>query len=347
MSLDERLFNEFWHLACHRTELLNPGDYIRFEALGKEVVLFNDAGNIVAYDNRCPHRGARMYHDDHGNQPATCKYHGWTYNNGKVLVPDGTSFSQCRMDDVAFNTYQVDWCGDFIFFGIAPKLALYDQLGDVATILENISFNIGERHHFDRYTYECYWPLAVENALEPYHIGMVHPNTLATLQLSDGKNEFDQLNSVWYAPVENTRVFKQLSKLKKFFQIDYQYEGYMSIYMFPFTMISSTFGFSYSLQNFFPGVGNTDQTQFTSRLLKSHIVSADAGTILESFFNSTAQVNRTVFKEDHDICKIMPRDSWSASRLKYPADSEAKIDHFRSSCRRVIEGGDTWPNNHH
>jgi phenylpropionate dioxygenase-like ring-hydroxylating dioxygenase large terminal subunit len=93
---------------------------------------------------------------------------------------------------------------------------LYDQLGSVAEILENISFNIDSRHDFDRYQYECCWPLAVENALEPYYISMVHPQTLATLNLEDGENIFDGYNLIWYSPVGNSNIWKQLSGLKNY-----------------------------------------------------------------------------------------------------------------------------------
>jgi len=51
------------------------------------------------------------------------------------------------------------------------------------------------------------------------------------------------------------------------FNISDQHEGYQSIYLFPFTMLTSTFGYSYSLQNFFPSQ-ESNKTFFYSRLLK-------------------------------------------------------------------------------
>ena len=33
-------------------------------------------------------------------------------------------------------------------------------------------------------------------------------------------------------------------------------------------------------------------------------------------------------KVDHEICKLIPRDSWSMEPLKYASEVEAKIDHF-------------------
>jgi phenylpropionate dioxygenase-like ring-hydroxylating dioxygenase large terminal subunit len=335
MSLDTQLYNDYWHLLCHRRELPAHGDFVRFDTPVGEVVVFNDDGELVAFDNRCPHRGARIYLADHGNQAATCQYHGWTFQKGRMIIPERESFAHCRIETARFNTLPLDWCGDFAFVGATPRQSLYDQLGGVAEVLENVSFNIAGRHDFSRYEFECYWPLAVENALEPYHISMIHPSTLGTLQLEAGENVFDGLNSIWYAPVGHEKTRKKLASLKRFFQLDFQYEGYMSIYLFPFTMLSSTFGYSYSLQHFFPHATNPDRASFTSRLLTTPTSSAAAEAVVKPFLDSTAQVNRKVFDEDHAICKTMPRDSWSTQPLRFASASEAKIAHFRENCRNV------------
>jgi phenylpropionate dioxygenase-like ring-hydroxylating dioxygenase large terminal subunit len=192
---------------------------------------------------------------------------------------------------------------------------------------------VDRRLDLNRYDYECYWPLAVENALEPYHIAAVHTETLATLQLGDGQNVFDGANSIWYAPLGNARLANQLARLRKLFNIDYQYEGYMSLYIFPFTMISSTYGYSYSLQNFFPAAHDENRTRFTSRLYASSTTGENAARVLDSFFESTVRMNRQVFEEDHEVCKLLPRDSWSMEPLKYASDLESKILHFRQTYR--------------
>lgn len=337
MNMDTSLVREYWHLVGHRRELLQHGDFVRFKTSVGDIVVFNDMGNIVAFDNKCAHRGALIYQDDYGNQANTCKYHGWSYSGGKLHIPNQDQFLGCNIGAASLNFYQVDWCGDFIFVGIEPKASLYDQLGSVSTDLENISFNIDARADFNRYKYECYWPIAVENALEPYHIDLIHPNTLAKLKLSAGENIFDGVNSVWRADVGSEKIKRQLSGIKKYFNIDYQYEGYMSIYLFPFSMISSTFGYSYSLQNFMPGIDSTPCTNFTSRLYTANRASATSPGLLDAFFESTSTVNRLVFDEDHQICKLMPKDSWSSEPLQYCSKSEEKIAHFRTSCRNSFE----------
>ena len=333
MNLGYQLFNDYWHMICHRRELPMNNDFIKFKTPLGDIVLFNDEGSIVAFDNRCAHRGTSIYLDNWGNQPNTCKYHGWTYRGGSLIIPNIDQFASCNIDSADLNKFSLEWCGDFLFLGILPKLALYDQLNGTAEYIENISFNIDGRHDFNFYDYECYWPLAVENALESYHIDFVHPKTLATLQLESGTNEFFAYSSLWKAPISNKRINRQLSGLKKFFNIDYGYDGYMSIYLFPFTMISSTYGFSYSVQNFFPSKQRDDRTHFMSRLLTCHLGNNSAQGIIKNFFDSSATVNRIIFEEDHEICKLMPQDDWHSDPLIYISDLEIKIAHFRKLCK--------------
>lgn len=333
MSLGNQLFTDYWHMVAHRLELPANNDFIKLKTPLGDVVIFNDGGELIAFDNRCAHRGALIYSEDFGNQPNTCRYHGWTFRGGRLHIPHEEQFTGCDIGNANLKKFSLDWCGDFLFLGVSPKQGLYEQLDEVTHYLENISFNIEGRLDLSTYEYECYWPLALENALEPYHIDMIHPQTLASLNLENGANEFYGVNSIWRAPIGNQRINKQLAGLNRFFNIDFQYEGYMSIFMFPFTMISSTYGFSYSVQNFFPSAVNADRTNFMSRLLVAPAKNASCKDVITPFLESSAKVNRLVFEEDHEICKLMPLDSWSSAPLRFISLQEEKIAHFRDSCR--------------
>jgi phenylpropionate dioxygenase-like ring-hydroxylating dioxygenase large terminal subunit len=329
------IFDSYWHLIGHRRELPGNGDYVKFDTPLGDVVFFNDMGNLVAFDNRCPHRGALIYRGDHGNSRFICQYHGWAYQGGKLIIPKKNTFHDCNIDNADINKYKLDFIGDFVFLAVKPLLSLREQIGSTAEILENISSGIDVRSDFNRYRFECSWPLALENALEPYHIPKVHPKTLATLKLGDGVNVIEGLNSVWYAPVNDDRIRRQLSSLRRFFNIKYQYEGYMSIFLFPFSMLSSTYGYSYSLQNFIPTGDLQNYSFFTSRFYSAKTVSESAAATMTTFFKSSASINRRVFDEDHEICKALSGDSWSSEPLKYASDAEAKLVHFRSVLRQV------------
>lgn len=337
MDFDTQLYRQYWHLVCHRTELPAHGDFVRYDTPLGELVVFNDMGNLVAFDNLCPHRGARIYTGAKGNQAATCQYHGWSYFRGRVVVPGVATFTHCDPSTARWNTFQTDWCGDFLFAAIAPRQRLEQQLGGAAEVLENISFNIDGCLDVNAYPFQCYWPVAIENALESYHVEMVHADTLGTLALEPGSDMFWGKNSACYFPIGNQRIDKQLRSLKKHFAIDYGYEGYMSLYLYPFTMLSSTHGYSYSLQHFLPAADGAPVTHFSSRLLAARVAGERSARLLAPLFGSTAQVNRKVFEEDHDVCRRVPKTSWSMEPLAYASDDEARIVHFRQACRERFD----------
>ena len=120
-------------------------------------------------------------------------------------------------------------------------------------------------------------------------------------------------------------------KLKKYFSFDF-YEGYFSLFIFPFAMISTTFGYSFSIQNYYPG-NNEESTFFTSRFYTAKLSDDTYKEMLESFFTSSFQLNHKIFNEDNSICKKIPNNSWNTKSLRYYSVMEEKINHFRSLCQ--------------
>jgi phenylpropionate dioxygenase-like ring-hydroxylating dioxygenase large terminal subunit len=333
MNFDKDLFINYWHLICHKNELLNDGDFLRFDTPIGDVVLFNDLGSIIAFDNKCPHRGAKFFKEDFGNSIISCPYHRWAYRNSKVIIPDRNRFIDCNVDDADLNKYKVEWCGDFIFLGIEPRFELKEQLGDfVLDTLQSISGNIDRRFDFNRFDFECYWAIAMENGLELYHVPSVHSTTLWNAKLTEADVFLGENYSVLNAPIGNIKMKKQLLSLKKFFDLNFQYEGFMAIYIFPFTALTSTFGYSYGLQHYFPSAEQPNITKFTSRILSSKPSKYEYTEFLKPLLEQYALSARKVFEEDNGICKQIAMNSWSTSPLKYASSMEKQIVHFRKMC---------------
>ncbi len=330
-----RLWKENWHLLAHRSELAQARDFIRFDIAGREVVLFNDGASVIAFDNRCPHRGARIFDEDFGHQHFLCRYHRWSYSKGRIFVADKQSLAHCDLSDLSLNTLQIAWVGDFAFVSWSPAQDLETQLAGLTPMLEAISHSMAARWDLNRYVYEADWRIALENALEPYHVGAVHPDTLNTLKLTQGENRYYGRNSVWSSPLGDERIAKRMRSLTRLFDLDHQFEGYESLYLFPFTMISSTFGFSQSIQHFLPGK-DVDRSYFTSRLFTGRLKPSTKPELVTSLMESSATMNRTVFEEDHDICKRVAGDTWSMDPPRFWSVSEEKLLHFRQSYREAV-----------
>lgn len=335
-QLDRDLWDRHWHPLCHRGEIANRHDFVRFDQGSEEVVAFNDGSDVVVFDNLCPHRGARIFDDDQGNQRFLCRYHGWSFANGRVITGNRDLFPQDTPPaDLA--RYHTTWVGDLLFAARRPTQSIEAQLAGLEPVLAALSRDMTRCSDFNRYEYQSDWRIAIENALEPYHIGAIHPTSLGTLKLGEGQNDFYGANSIWRAPVENDTMAKRLRRMKSMFDMDFDFEGYWSVYLFPFSMISTTFGFSYSFQSFFPSSAE-ERCNFTSRFYEGRLRSSLNPAMLADFFRSAAEVNRQVFDEDHAICRRVPLRNWSPEPPRIAAKSEVKLLHFRESYRRFVEG---------
>ncbi len=331
------LRDRYWHLLCHRSQVSAPGDYVKLEWFDEEIVVFNDHGEILVFDNICPHRGARIFSDLGGNRRLRCDYHGWTYLRGKFHAPFPMQIEKSELERARFNTLQIQWCGDFLFAGKAPVQTLADQLAGLADTLTLLSKSIAFPYRVNAFVWESDWRIALENALEQYHtaVGLVHPNSFGKHKTDAGYDEFHGRNSIYRCAYLDPRTNRQLRALGRNFDLEYQHEGYLSIYVFPFSMVGSTFGYSYALQHFFPGT-SANTCHFSSRMLTSRLRAGAKHEILESFFHATSEMNDLIFREDHAICKRVSPISLKATFRPIFAESEAKIARFRASLQAAV-----------
>jgi len=326
MKIQSQLIENFWHLIGHASDIESNGDYICLQIGDYDFAVYNDFGNVIAFDNRCPHRGTKFFDYGVGNAKLTCPYHGWTYTKGRLYVSERKRFD--FDEEPSLNFLKLTFVGKWLFIAITPSLKIEDQLEGMYELLAVLGDQVEKNIDVNKYIYETFWPIAIENALEPYHITDIHPSTLANLNLTDGVDDFYAWGSCWRAEINDERMSKNLSKLDKFFDLNYQFKGYEFIYIFPFSMISNTFGYSYSVQNFFPRKDN-ESTNFISRFYAATLRDTKSEKILTSFFQSSIKLNREVFAEDHEICKRLDKNIWNAFSMNCLANNELKIQHFR------------------
>lgn len=321
------LFEHFYHFGVHRCELAKPNDFRRVQAGGHDIILYNDHGTIIAFENSCPHRGCLLIQDSHGSQELLCPYHGWRFGEGKCIVPNRKLFNEEEITSAALSTYKIDYCGNFIFFSPAPSATLREQLGFFWDMLETISLDITHLIDDNNQPFSANWKISLENALENYHVSSVHPTSLGALVPTDGTVIFDKTNSLWESPLGNMKVHTKLSKLHTLFDNKYRNECYFSLYLFPFSMISSTFGYSYAFQNFYPKTPT--ETAFSSRTYATQ-------TEYTSFFDNVAQLNRQIFAEDARICELVQKGTALSAHYIYNTQ-EKRILAFHQHYETLVK----------
>lgn len=279
-----------WHLIAHASDLANPGDFVCLPVgPGREIAATRlPDGELMVFDNRCPHRGARIFTEMFGNRPPRCGYHG-----------------RCaRADDVA----TVPWV-EFRGWVFASDTPVVEDLPTWRYSLPDLPAL--QRHSVFTLAMQCHWTVAVENALDFEHVATVHPHSLHPLQLTRGVN-------LHYGGGSSEEHFlsdsPSLATLRKIFpEADPAAADYRHLFMFPYTALSSTAGAHYSLQHYFPGVGNT--TRFIHRLYLTPCTEPRAGDVIAGF-------NRRVFEEDDAVCALVA--PW------HRGAAEPRIEAFRN-----------------
>jgi hypothetical protein len=203
-------------------------------------------------------------------------------------------------------------------------------------LLECISCSIKNCHSSQIVEYEAPWMIAVENALESYHVSRVHPKTLGSVGLDDGSNTFWDWVSMWHASSANKKIARLSALVGSSVSLEYKRSGYMSLYLFPFSMLSSTESLSYALQFYQPSLDVSDgKTSLLTSLYTPSIADERMRDSVEGFYQATAEMNKRIFEEDAGVSSLVSIESWSDQPLAYASSLEEKINHFRGCCRKI------------
>jgi phenylpropionate dioxygenase-like ring-hydroxylating dioxygenase large terminal subunit len=176
-----------WHFLCLEIDVPNPGDY-RTTMMGvmPVVVARAEDGVIVAFENRCAHRGALICLDSGGQaRDFTCVYHAWNYdlkgNLKAVAFEDGVAGrggmgkTFCRSDHGPRKLRIATFCG--LVFG-----SLSDDVPPIEEYLgEEVASRIKRVLHkpvmvTGRFTQMLpnNWKLYFENVKDTYHASLLH-----------------------------------------------------------------------------------------------------------------------------------------------------------------------------
>jgi phenylpropionate dioxygenase-like ring-hydroxylating dioxygenase large terminal subunit len=203
-----------WHYLCLEIDVPDIGDY-RTTMMGAMPVVVARAedGQIVAFENRCVHRGSLICLDDGGNvKDFQCVYHSWRYDlrgnltsiafrrgvNGKGGMPDDfrmeahgpRKLRTATLYGLVFGTLATD--GPDIEAYIGPEV-----LVRLRRVLHKKVEVIG------RFTQQlpCNWKLYIENVRDTYHASLLHTffATFRITRLSQGGGVMVSENGVAHA----------------------------------------------------------------------------------------------------------------------------------------------------
>lgn len=178
----QQIFLKHWFFAGREDELPNPGDYRAIDSVGGPVLLIRgDDGLLRAFANYCRHRGSALLEGEGNCRRIVCPYHAWSYlTDGRLHgcpdMKDTEGFDRAAHGLVPLR--QDSWAG-FLFLSFSSETpALLDYLGDLPERLASHKLERVRCTWKTSFDCACNWKLILENAMETYHTGIVHKDTV-------------------------------------------------------------------------------------------------------------------------------------------------------------------------
>ena len=182
----DEVLRKGWFFVCREDQLAKPGDYRTFDSVGGPLVVIRGKDGVLrAFANYCRHRGSILLEGEGNTSRIICPYHAWSYLSDGTLygcpdMKDAEGFD--RIENGMVPVRLETWAG-FVFLTFNRDTPpLLSHLGDFPTRMAT--------HKLERMrctwtiTLEprCNWKLILENAMETYHTGVVHKDSVGAQQ---------------------------------------------------------------------------------------------------------------------------------------------------------------------
>lgn len=178
----ENLWSKTWLIAGVQADLPNIGDYFLFKIRHESFIISHTQEGIRAFYNVCPHRGARLLTEEHGNRKVfVCPFHSWSFsNNGDLrsITDENTFQPEVVCHRPGLKQARVEVLAGLIFINMdeqAPPLK--DEIGLPEGYLENYRIDQMKVVRHVRSEWGSNWKVGVEAFYESYHLHAVHPET--------------------------------------------------------------------------------------------------------------------------------------------------------------------------
>lgn len=176
MEKDQVLLND-WHVIA-RAQELKPGAVLPKRLLGEDIVVWHDGTSIHAWQDYCPHRGAKLSLGWVNNNTLICPYHGLVFNTeGKCIKVPGTPETTAPTR-LCIKTYQVKERYSLVWVCLGtpqhdiPDLPEWDDADYSKFVCNPQWFKTSSLR-------------VIENFFDPAHVAFVHSGTFSNPNLPE------------------------------------------------------------------------------------------------------------------------------------------------------------------
>ncbi len=194
----ERIFERCWLYVGHASEIAHPGDFVTRQVGGRELLFTRGKdGNVRCFHNSCPHRGAMVCREKHGNGAMfRCFYHSWAFDTtGKLVTrPGAEAYADGAQAEGRHDLVPVPALDHYrgLYFvrytNIGPDLVSY--LAGAAEFIDLVFDQTEDDMEIvggtQEYGFDANWKLLCENSFDGYHALSTHATYLDYVKSKPG-----------------------------------------------------------------------------------------------------------------------------------------------------------------
>jgi glycine betaine catabolism A len=224
----ERIFSQMWVCVGRADAITGAGAY-EVVTVGREsIIVVRGRDDVLrAFLNVCRHRGARLCNEASGKLKGSiqCRYHAWTYGLDGRLIGAPNVLSDEQFERALFGLLPVAlevWEG-LVWLNLSDDPApiaeqlnepIIERFGDYAAFARYDVGNlkVGKRIAYD---VQANWKLVLENFMECYHCGPMHPEFCRLLPGYKTGAVSDYVNGEAVSLAENVEAFTITGKASR------------------------------------------------------------------------------------------------------------------------------------
>lgn len=198
MINDPVLLND-WHVVGPVTALDDTG-MLGARLLGEDIVIWRAGGQILAWQDLCLHRGAKLSLGEVHGETLMCPYHGWTYDSVGQCVRMPAHPQQKPPAKARVKTYHTCVAYDLIWVCLGvPEYDLppFPEWNDPTF----------RRVLCGPYTFRAAGPRMIENFLDVAHFPYVHENILGVRDRPEIA-DYEVVTDEWGITASDIEVFQ-------------------------------------------------------------------------------------------------------------------------------------------
>ncbi len=205
----ECIFERSWVHVADTTELGEPGAYVP-GTIGRTPVLVvhGHDGEIRAFLNACPHRGATLAETPgRCEQNLRCPYHGWSFASDGTLqgVPFREEFD-CDLGGRNLAPLRTAVLGPLVFACLDPEAPPFTTwAGELPAAFACAGVARWQLAFEFDYMVRTNWKIYVENGLDGLHVPFVHDFLRDAVDMGSGAHTFEAHSS--YTVTDSSEMF--------------------------------------------------------------------------------------------------------------------------------------------